>query len=389
MIYSDLSLKREILLKEEERYQLTFMGATVNLQRAIDQTLFLYRDSFFDKTCFLACFYDKVINFHRFIDEQKYNNIRLKKRLSYMSDTYIKRRKSILHSPLDQELKCERVSIGWFFSSEIFDRYYKDFCSCKESFHTPASVDSFFMKCIDRQYPISLDTYVKYLRKNVSSFWEVTCTYIKELVDIVARYSPITFQQIVQGDLIKDSAWSDTYEILRSKLQKEDNFLLFKSGTDFRNYIIQICHFRLRNLSVKYMNREESLDFSSYLESQEAMEENDPVHFIQDVDIHNAYEVAYAISIILLTPEHPLYPVLTSGIEDKIDVLLRKVIKGQSYNTIVKEKYAFSPDSPDFVKTVTRTRKEYERVRKTLQERFIRMKKQEDVSHLVHSIDNR
>ena len=78
----------------------------------------------------------------------------------------------------------------------------------------------------------------------------------------------------------------------------------------------------------------------------------------------------------MLDPAHPLYPVLTLGIEDKVDVLLRKVIKGQSYNTIVEEKYAFSPGSSCFVKTVTKTRKEYERVRKTLQERFIRIKKE-------------
>lgn len=375
MIYSDLSLKREILLKEEEKYQLTFVGATVNLQKAIDQTLSLYREYFFDKTCFLHCFYDKVINFQGFIDKQKYDNVRLKKRLSYMSDSYIKRRKSTQHSLLDQELKCKRISIGWFFCSEIFDRYYRDFCSCQESFHTPASVDSFFMKCIDQQYPISLNSYIEYLKKNISSFWEVTCAYIKELVDITAHHFLFASRQTAQTDLIKDSTWSDTYEILRSKLQKGDNSLSFKNGTDFRNYIIQICHFRLRNLRVRYASQEEPLDFYPYMEPQEEIREEDPVHFIQDVDIHNAYEVAYAISIILLNPAHPFYPVLTLGIEDKIDILLRKVIKGQSYNTIVEEKYTFSPGSSDFVKAVTRTRKEYERVRKTLQERFIRIKK--------------
>lgn len=376
MIYSDLSLKREILLKEEEKYQLTFVGATVNLQKAIDQTLSLYREYFFDKTCFLYCFYDKVINFQGFIDKQKYDNVRLKKRLSYMSDAYIKRRKSTQQSLLDEELKCKRISIGWFFSSEIFECYYRDFCSSEDSFQTPASVDAFFIKCIEQQYPISLDSYIEYLKKNISSFWEVTCFYIKELIDIAARHSLFASQQIEQVDLIKDSAWSDTYEILRSKLQKEDDSLLFKSGTDFRNYIIQICHFRLRNLRVKYASQEEPLDFYPNLESQEEIREEDPAYFIRDVDIHNAYEVAYAISIILLDPAHPLYPVLTLGIEDKVDVLLRKVIKGQSYNTIVEEKYAFSPGSSCFVKTVTKTRKEYERVRKTLQERFIRIKKE-------------
>ncbi|WP_293666678.1 hypothetical protein [uncultured Parabacteroides sp.] len=380
MTNENLLLKREILLKEEERHQLTFIGATKNLSKAIEQTLFRYKGSVFNKTYFLDCFYNEIIKYQDFIDKQKKSNMKLKRHLSHISKSYLKSKKEKNHAPLDQELKYNKISIGWFFPSEIFEDYYCRFCSCKETFDNPTSVNAFFQKHIDRQYPLEIDQYIDYLKKNISSFWEATCSYIKEIINIAARHALFAPQQTEQIELIKDSAWSDTYEVLQSKLQECNNTLSFKNGTDFRNYIIQICNYRLQNQRTKYAVKEEPLDQFPYLEQevQDEKEEEKPFHSLVDVDIHNAYEVAYAIAIILLNPKHPFYHSLTYGIEDKVDVLLRKVIKGQCYNKIVEEKYNMNPDSSDFSKIVVKTRKEYERTRKTLQERFIKIKKEQE-----------
>ena len=294
---------------------------------------------------------------------------------------YLKRKKDRMQALLDKELAYNKISIGYFFPLDVFEEYYALFCSCSRIFNTPTFVNEFFQEYIDNQYPLSIQQYLQYLRKNISSFWSVTCSYVKEIIEIAARHLLFAPLPKEQTDLIKDAAWSDTYEILQNKLQT-DNTLFFKSGTDFRNYVVQICNYRLQNQRLKYTSKEESIELYPYLELEEDEQSDNPESSWLDIDIHNSYEVAYAISIILLNSEHPLYKKLTQGIEDKVDILLRKVIEGQSYNHIVEAKYNLLPGSSDFVKTVTKTRKEYERVRKTLQERFINIKKEQEKCHI-------
>lgn len=389
---TDNLLKREILLKEEEKHLLTSIGATNDLLTAIERVLSLYKENPFDKTRFLNLFYKEVIHFQDFLNRQKVTNMKLKQHLSHVSNKYLIRRKGNASSLLDKELKYNKVSIGWFFPSEIFETYYASFCSSKEIFNTPISVNSFFYRLIDKQYPLSVAQYIDLLKNDSVSFWNVTCSYIKDIIHVVTPHVLFDLRQTEQMSLVKDAAWSDTYEILRNKLQEKENPPSFSNGMDFRNYIIKICNFRLQNQRTKLAVKESSLDLHPDLdiESDDGAKEDTLSHSVLDVDIRNPYEVAYAISIILLDKTHPLYQPLTEGIEDKVDVLLRKVVKGQCYNRIVEEMYGICPKSAEFPKIVAKTRKEYERVRKTLQERFIKIKKeQQKMSHLDFLPDNR
>lgn len=381
MINDQLFLKREILQKEEERHRLTYLGVIDNFEKAVDTMLFQYNESCFTKTGFLDYFYTKVVGYSNFIATQKTSNIKLKMHLFYFSNMYLKRKKDKMQALLDKELAYNKISIGYFFPLDVFEEYYALFCSCSRIFNTPTFVNEFFQEYIDNQYPLSIQQYLQYLRKNISSFWSVTCSYVKEIIEIAARHLLFVSLPKEQTDLIKDAAWSDTYEILQNKLQT-DNTLFFKSGTDFRNYVVQICNYRLQNQRLKYTSKEESIELYPYLELEEDEQSDNLESSWLDIDIHNSYEVAYAISIILLNSEHPLYKKLTQGLEDKVDILLRKVIEGQSYNHIVEAKYNLLPGSSNFVKTVTKTRKEYERVRKTLQERFINIKKEQEKCHI-------
>lgn len=381
MINNKLFLKREILQKEEEKHQLMYLGVVDNFEIAVDTMLFQYKEPYFVKAIFLDYFYTYVVRYSNFIAKQKTSNIKLKKHLFHLSDMYVKRKKDKVPALLDKELAYNKISIGYFFPWDVFEEYYVQFSLSPRIFNTPTSVNVFFQECIDNQYPLSVKQYLQYLKRGLSSFWNVTCSYVREIIEIAARhllFGPLQKEQI---DLIKDVAWSDTYEILQNKLQT-DNSLLFKNGTDFKNYVIQICNYRLQNQRVKHTPKEEPIDLYPYLEQEEDEQVDNPESSILDIDIHNSYEVAYAISIILLNPEHPLHKRLTQGIEDKVDILLRKIVEGQSYNQIVVAKYDLHPDSSLFVKTVTKTRKEYERVRKTLQERLIAIKKEQDKCHI-------
>ena len=387
----ELFLKKEIILKEEEKYQLTAVGVIKNLTGIIVRTLSSYHEKQLEKTHFLHYFYTQIVGYATFINKQKRTNLKLQKSLFGRSKVYLESLKKQYVAPLDKDLKYNKISIGWFFPSEVFEDYYQKFCTCTELFEMPSAVEAFFHKWIDTDYPLSIRQYIRYLKDDLLSFWNVTCAYIKEIIQVVGKQVLFNPQQSAQTDLIMDTAWSDTYEILRSKLQQTDCLLSFDSGMDFRNYLIQITHYRLQNLRVKYTPKEESFDFYPDWE-QEPEEETEMMDScsVVDVDIQNAYEVAYAISIILLNPAHPLHKRLTQGIESKVDILIRKAVKGQTYSQIVEEKYNLYPENSCFNKTVVKTRKEYERLRKMLQDRFVELKKeQEKVSHPIYLSDNK
>ncbi len=89
-----------------------------------------------------------------------------------------------------------------------------------------------------------------------------------------------------------------------------------------------------------------------------------------EIDVDNPYEVAYAVSIILLNTSHPLHSTLIEGIEDKVAILIDKTVNGMSYNDIVSELYGDKMDKEAFGRAVAKARKDYERVRKMLTERL-------------------
>lgn len=373
MTNNNLSLKKEVLLKEEEKHQLIFIGAIKNLPKVINQTLFLYKSKTLNKIDFLHFFYNEVIKFQEFIEKQKERNKNLRNHIHHVSKFYLRKKRENNDALLDIELKCQNITIGWFYPNEIFDSFYNQFCQSGHPFDNPQSINTFFQEQIDKLYPLHINQYIAYLKEDIASFWEITCSYLKNIVNIVSHHAIFTPQQTNHMALIKDITWSDTYEILRLKIQ-QDNTLQFKNGIDFRNYILKICNYRIQNLRIKYTTKEISLDTLCDFE-QEIPDEEQSVLSLTDIDIHNPYEVAYAIAIILLDPNHPFYSRLTNGIENKVDILIRKVVNGQSYSTIVGEKYNIYPNTENFSKVVAKTRKEYERVRKTLQERFIAIKK--------------
>ena len=92
-----------------------------------------------------------------------------------------------------------------------------------------------------------------------------------------------------------------------------------------------------------------------------------------DIDTGNPYEVAYAVSIILLNKGHVLHQPLVQGIEDKVELLINKAVHDMSYQEIVAASYDGGTDDDRFRKAVTKARKDYERVRKMLTGRLLEL----------------
>jgi hypothetical protein len=242
---------------------------------------------------------------------------------------------------------------------------------------------------------------VEELKRGDASFWNITCHYIKDLSAVVVKYALDKYGFTGNYDIIRDHTWSSAYELVRKRLiNREGNVPTFRSGKDFRNYMIKSCLFLADNLYKKYAGKESYIaeafpafqsngEADAYCEDGHAEDDyageaanlaNDltvqPLENIEtgikelDIDINNSYEVAHAVSIILLNSEHPLHRALVEGIEDKVSLLIDKALQGLSYNEIVEERYG-NMEADDFRKAVAKARKDYERVRKVLTGKLI------------------
>lgn len=384
----------ELILKEEEKHRLGYIGVITNLQDTIGKSFRMFQtfkvSPVSNRNFCLDLFYEKVLHYGEFIAKEKWNNTKLKLHLQNITKAILKDWQDIQPALLDKELKTpSNLSIAYHLSPTVYGYIYTDFCQEEKLFPNPPKVNDFFKDKAKCLYPLSLKQYVAWLKKEDDSFWNITCIYIKHIVKIVANCVLARADNVNNKDLVEDHSWTDTYEILKKKLTaKGDDIPIFTSGTDFRNYVIRIGKYRILNLDKKYsLNEVHPEDFNSVYEAETvetATEE--PSSYIKelDIDVTNPYEIAYAVSIILLNKHHPLHTLLVKGIEEKVDILITKVISGLTYKEIVEEMYGTGLSEKDFQAAVVKARKDYERVRKELVKRFTSLIEKKD-SFVCHT----
>ena len=388
----------EIIQKEEERHQLVRIGVITGLQDAINTLKDNYPQASLhtlDRKSVLQYFYRKVTHYSSFIDREKETNQTLKKWLFRKSSALLltlqKREKALL----DKELKTgSQLTVAYHISDIIYDSVYASFCQSSQSFENPDETILFFLQELKKRYPFYINEYVEMLGRGDTLLWEVTCRYLQGLSYYVVRHFAGTFSQSNYRDIICDETWSKAYEVLKKRLvDKEGNIPTFNTGNDFRNYMIKTCRYLAENLHKKYADKAVSFDelFSDFPTSEdgEATENENNLPFeIEaasesehlenavkelDIDTDNAYEVAYAISIILLNKEHTLHRMLVEGIEDKVALLINKAVHGMSYQEIVAASPGDKMNDDAFRRAVARARKDFERIRKTLTGRLLEL----------------
>ena len=370
----------EIILKEEEKHRLKYVGVLSDLQDVIEQ---IKRFSMhpvsgtLDKKAFLNTFYTRILRYGEFIQAEKCKNKKLKLHLFHVSKEILSHLRKISPARLDNELKIRsEITVAYHLSDLLFDEIYSSFYSTTEFFETPGQLNHFFDRRIADRYPLSFSEYLSLLQQEDHSFWNLTCIYIRQIISIVSNSLLNRGDNVDNKDLIQDNSWSDAYEILKDRLLQNDKTMpVFKDGTDFRNYVIQICRYRVLNLNKKYGQKEFLLDDTGLLPDiqEENNVEEEMTAAVKELDINtdNPYEVAYAVSIILLNNTHPLHTPLIEGLEEKVEILIGKVISGLSYKEIIEDLYGSSLSERNFQLAVNKARKDYERVRKVLVDRLI------------------
>jgi hypothetical protein len=379
----------EILQKEEEKHQLLRTGLVTDwhetLRLAIKMNGLDAAGQDFDKQTFLHYFYHTILRYGYVIDREKYTNEALKKYFFAKTRALLASLKnsSAETALLDSELKTgAQLSIAYHLPESIYQTFYAAFCCSETIFNRPEEAYSFFYRELKEKYPLYIDDYTGALKNDDAACWELTCRYIQDVSCLVVRFALEKSGNRSYADIVRDHTWSRAYEIMRERLvEQKGRMPAFRTGKDFRNYLIQICHFLADNVHKKYTGKKEVyaiddvLPYLSPLTEEEAEDELERENDIKelDVDTGNPYEVAYAVSIILLNPHHPLHHALTEGIEDKVAILIEKSLHGKSYNDIVAARFTPIAGEDDFRRAVAKARKDYERVRKTLQSRLIEL----------------
>ena len=378
----------EIILKEEEKHRLKYIGVLRDLQEVIER---IKQNSIgsalgtLDKKALLNTFYSRVLKYGEFIQAEKSKNNRLKLHLFHVSKEILSHLRKESPAQLDNELKIRNeISVAYHLSELLFDAIYSSFYITNEFFETPNQLNHFFDRRIAEQYPLSFSEYLSLLKQEDQSFWNLTCIYIRQTINIVSNSLLNRADNVDNKDLVRDNTWSDTYEILKDRLQQNDQTSpVFKDGIDFRNYVIQICRYRVLNLNKKYGQKEFLLDDTGLLADMQddCSAEEEIATAVKELDINtsNPYEVAYAVSIILLNSTHPLHAPLIEGLEEKVEILISKVISGLSYKEIIEDLYGRTLNERDFQLAVNKARKDYERVRKVLVDRFISLIEEKNI----------
>ena len=395
-----LFVLQEILQKENEKHNLINIGVVSDWENTVSGILklFLQKDFKNDnfehlKSTFLNFFYCNI-NYANFINTQKNDNPKLKYHIQYQTVGFIKQLQKEKKAILDIELQSHPLTIAYLPAKCILEEFYINFCNHSFLFTQPNQIIHFFQELSQEKYPIKLDDYISYLQNNDSSFWDVTCRYIKKIIKIVSLHHLYNKQN---ADLIEDEVWTDVYSILHKKLIQENiDKPNFADGNSFRNYIIKICRYRMLNVSEKHSTSNISIDDILKQETDDYYSNNtlfneepdDEIIYKElEIDTTNAFQVANAVAIILLNAEHPLYGELTCGLEDKIEILMNKVIKGMKYNEIVR-KQKVDLNGEELEKAAAKARKDYERVVKTLTERLIKLIDKKNITFNVTKSQN-
>jgi hypothetical protein len=392
-------LLKEILRKEEEKHRLRFIGIITDWDDAVRRTLgaFAANGAIYgeNKALLLKVFYGSILAYDKFIRREKsLDNTNLKRHHFMKTSAFVLRMRNTPAEDLDGEMKTgAAITLGYHFSTGAYDPFYAAFAACDKLFASPCDADNFFAAKAAAVYPLNVSGVVERLSDNDASFWEMLARYLKNVSYSVVNYYLQRIDDSGYSAIIKDEVWTNAYEVLRDRfVLRKGNIPQFQTGRDFRNYIIKICKILSANLYKKYFPKEDLLpqyppgannddddnDCDNDILNRPEDENADPADdfSILDINTDNPYEVAHAVSIILLNSLHPLRPKLVEGIESKVRILIDKAANGMSYKDIIADLYGEQNMSrEEFQRAVVKARKDYERVRKILFDRLTGFKK--------------
>ena len=366
-------LLREIVIKEEEKFQLLRSGAFADVNSAVSA---VSKKIDFSKTCGAADFKNEVlsvfykkIDFSGFVQKQKNTQFDT----PFFNAVYSLLRRKFLARGRDlteweRSLGVEHP-VAWCLKRDLFVSVRDSFSKSEENFDTAGAVLAFFENECARSLPISFLQFADKISAGDDFYLNALAEIVKKCAENVTKRKNFAFDE----SLVLSAIVEETYSLFMKRLN--EGSLKFDTPAQLRTYIAKTCEFEFleycRNNKLEHKNAEYRDEIENYTnmpdEKDEAVKTGG---FEFEVDPNNEYEVAQAIAMVILNPEHKLYNDLVKKDENKLKVLIDKSINNLSYSQIAEKIYGKVLGEKELDKKILALRKEYERFKQTLKIRY-------------------
>lgn len=378
-------LEEEIITKECHDYRLISLGCFSSVAEAVERisgSIPVYKTEEI-KTNY-ALFEAEVkrqlykhIPYGRIIRDQKDHPIlqqllfRMKKReiLNY--------KKNFKGDTIDDVLTVDsRNTLAFKLSHLLHKEQFIEESRQLEEFSLPQEILRYYQEVSRAYYPLDFEKMTRRLKSEDMEFWE-------ELYPLLGELSSRILASVLQKEkspiinTYKEEIWQETITesyltMIRKTKDKLSNEI--HSEQHLLHHTWNICKNKCREAIRRYDHAFEFVGIDSDQlenlpsETLHASQKDASVQNLLDLNAEDPYELSYALMEILLFEKEPFYDRLTCGIEEKVDLLIKRAREGKTYKEMVNETEGLSPREK--AKRENKMRQDVVRVRKELLSRF-------------------
>lgn len=377
---------REIVLKEDERYRLSYYALIASKEDTIRQLCSdgeLVRNyaqlKFSDfKNQVITVLYTKYISSRKiteFINNKEeshnwlfviYKNILSRKRKKHVGKT------------IDDEIRTKGRTLAFKASKSLMREIY----SLNVVNHLfPDRIENELTAVCSSTYPIMVKGLSERLYKEDACFWEeISIVLYNIAASVVNYYSSILNYRFKNSDDLKSDVWQKADKKVKELIVSGQN-PDFENGIHFRAYIEKVTCGILRNFLPKEKKEKDihvaidDIKEIGFADDQQGyMDESS----LTDIDPDNLQEFQCSLVTILCSQQGCAYETIINGIEDKVQVLMQNSIDKISYKEIVKQKFGDQLSEDEENRKVMTMRQNASRVKDTLIDRFYKYLKQKN-----------
>lgn len=244
-------------------------------------------------------------------------------------------RKEHKGTTIDQELRVQRSrTIAFKLTSPLYETIYGHHFGKVQLFNTPVELEEYCKHCLDGYYPLDKNDLLEQLQSDDNELWA-------ELLKVIHAIT----QRIVYSWGVSSARFNEVVEEISANtrmtfLKKLDEKAAerYQSATHLYNSLQEICRYKMHEMQKEEM-RSESILFQADLKvcDVEDVAADMDLLALEEVDIHNDYELAQAIVQILCRREGELYDLLVGNEQQKVDILWKHVYSGKKYEELALE----------------------------------------------------
>lgn len=373
----------ELIRKECEAYQLIRLGLISSVEEGVERLLPLFGtvDSsvFNDFTRFSAWRKEILFSFYKQLDyagfiRREGSDAPFRRFLFYLKKRITGSLREQCKEPtIDKDLAVPPETLAFKLSVMLEEELFANEKLRFFSADSPAQVEELCRESCRNCFPVGLQDLLVRLKKDDPEFWDSLYLKIKKIAQNVTSWQSVSIQY--RKEILQDT-WSDTSLLLHDKVTLDD-IPVFETSLHFRNYIARICLNKCREAVRKHNLPDISLTATGEIPADTFLspEEDIPEICLQenglvDIDCENEEEVGRSLTLILWDKLEPWYTELTSGIEEKTELIFLHYVEGLSYEAIAAAKGA-DLSSEERNRLAGKLRQDAVRARRILRQRFV------------------